>query len=164
MTSSDVPGVKPDSHLTLHYRVSLLDGGADAKSPGDTQSVIVNTFDSRPATLQLGQGQLADALESRLLGLPEASSHRFELVAGEAYGQRSPDLVQSISRALFDANVDTDSDGAFEPGDPVQINGPGGERVAGVLKAIDASAVVVDFNHPLADRAVVFEVEILGVL
>lgn len=156
--SPDSPVVKPDSHLTLHYRVSLAD---DANA---ADSVIVNTFDSRPATLQLGQGQLADALEDKLIGLPESSSHRFELAAGEAYGQRHADLVQNISRSLFDANVDTESDGDFAPGDPVQINGPGGERVAGVLKAIDSSAVVVDFNHPLADRAVVFEVEILGVL
>lgn len=158
MNPADEPVVQPDSHLTLHYRVSL------AAAAGVTAQVVIDTFGSRPATLQMGQGQLAQALEDRLLGLPESSRHRFELAAGEAYGQRSADLVQRIARPLFDANVNVESDGEFAPGDPVQINGPGGERVAGVLKAIDSEAVVVDFNHPLADRAVTFEVEILGVL
>ncbi|MGB7182977.1 MAG: FKBP-type peptidyl-prolyl cis-trans isomerase, partial [Burkholderiaceae bacterium] len=153
-TTDKPPVVGHDSHLTLHYRVSLP----------ETDAAVINTFDARPATLQMGQGQLAQALEAVLIGLPEGSQRCFDLAAGEAYGQRHADLVQTIARRLFDANVDTAADGDFEAGDPVQITGPGGERVAGVVKSINADVVVVDFNHPLAGRAIVFEVDILGVL
>ena len=52
--------VRPDSHLTLHYRLSLPDAGGVA---------VVDTFGGTPATLQLGTGQLAEPLERCLLGL-----------------------------------------------------------------------------------------------
>ena len=51
--------VQPGSFLTLHYRLAGPDG-AD----------IVNTFADKPATLSLGTGELAAALEQRLLGWP----------------------------------------------------------------------------------------------
>jgi len=152
--TDNAPIIGPDSHLTLHYRVSL--------APAATE--VISTFGARPATLQLGQGQLAEPLESLLLGLPESAQRKFELDAGRAYGERHPDMVQTFSRAVFDANVDAGVDGQFEPGDPVDFNGPSGERVAGVLKSLGDDSVVVDFNHPLAGQAVIFEVHILGVL
>jgi FKBP-type peptidyl-prolyl cis-trans isomerase SlpA len=50
--SNAQPVVTASAYLTLHYRLASLDG-AD----------IVSTFNENPATLQLGQGQLAPFLE-----------------------------------------------------------------------------------------------------
>ena len=41
---------------------------------------------------------------------------------------------------------------------------PDGSRFAGVLKSQDDTGAVFDFNHPLAGKAVRFEVKLLGVL
>ncbi|MFY9348186.1 MAG: peptidylprolyl isomerase, partial [Orrella sp.] len=41
--------VQPNSYLTLHYRIVVESG------PGKG-SVFIDTFDGRPATLQLGVG------------------------------------------------------------------------------------------------------------
>ncbi|HEY2926142.1 FKBP-type peptidyl-prolyl cis-trans isomerase, partial [Piscinibacter sp.] len=70
--------VHPGSFLTLHYRLAGPDG-AD----------IVNTFADKPATLSLGTGELAPAMESRLIGLAEGTRTSFELAAGEAFGERN---------------------------------------------------------------------------
>jgi len=148
------PIINGNSHLTLHYRVSLR----------EPPSEVISTFGSRPATIQMGGGQLAGPLEQTLLGLAEGDSKRFELSGAQAYGQRQPELVQSLSRGLFDSHVDTASDGEYLPGDVVELTGQGGERVAGVIKSIDSERVVVDLNHPLAGQDIVFEVEIVGVL
>jgi FKBP-type peptidyl-prolyl cis-trans isomerase SlpA len=86
----------------------------------------------------------------------------FDLTPGQAWGERNPQLVQRLSRAVFDANADPDA--SYEPGDVVDFARPDGGRFAGVLKSIDENAVMVDFNHPLAGQAVRFEVRILGVL
>ncbi len=148
------PTVSGTSHLTLHYRVSLREPASE----------VISTFGSRPATIQMGGGQLAPALEQALLGMHEGESRRFELTDSPAYGERQADLVQSLSRSLFDQHVNIDVDGEFSPGDIVQLTGPGGERVAGVIKSIDAERVVVDLNHPLAGQDLIFEVDILAVL
>ncbi|MEZ5649667.1 MAG: FKBP-type peptidyl-prolyl cis-trans isomerase [Burkholderiaceae bacterium] len=146
--------IGPQAHLTLHYRVALADGGAE----------VISTFGGRPATLQLGCGQLAEALEQRLIGLNEGDERHFDLAEGEAFGQRHPGLLQSFTREFFDAHAHEETEAGYVPGDIVRIRGDGGEQVAGVIKTIDAQRVVMDFNHPLAGRAIVFDVRVLGVL
>ena len=109
-------------------------------------------------------GQMAPALEQHLLGLAEGDTHRVELAPGEAFGERNAELIQSFRRDVFDANADAAADGAFSAGEVVRFRGAGGEQVAGVIKSIDEERVVLDFNHPLADQAIVFEVRLLGIL
>jgi FKBP-type peptidyl-prolyl cis-trans isomerase SlpA len=142
----------PRSHLTLHYRL------ADAETNAD----VINTFEGKPATLQLGIGQMVEGLERRLQGLEEGDHRVFEVEASECFGDRNPELVQRVSLALLTANS---APGArFVPGDLLEFPGPDGDRFAGVLKAIDEHGAVFDFNHPLAGRRMRFEVRILGVL
>jgi FKBP-type peptidyl-prolyl cis-trans isomerase SlpA len=83
-------------------------------------------------------------------------------LSGGAYGQRNPELVQKISRATLDQN--SEADASYVPGDLVDFPTPDGKRFAGVLKEITDSYALFDFNHPLAGKSVVFEVQILGVL
>jgi FKBP-type peptidyl-prolyl cis-trans isomerase SlpA len=51
---------------------------------------VINTFNDKPATLSLGTGQLAPAMEARLIGLAEGARESFDLPAGEAFGPRNP--------------------------------------------------------------------------
>ena len=133
--------VGPQSFLTLHYRLTLPESGTD----------VINTFEGKPATLQLGIGQMAEALESCLVGMADGEHRVFDLPGGEAFGQRTPDLIQKDV-------------GTYQPGDLVEFPAPDGSRFAGVLKSQDDTGAVFDFNHPLAGKAVRFEVKLLGVL
>jgi len=144
--------VKPDSYLTLHYRLSLADGEGD----------VVNTFGTNPATLQMGVGQMAEPLERCLLGLREGVRQVFELGPGEAFGERSPDLIQRVTHSLLARHGAPET--VYEPGDLVEFPTPDGQRFAGVVKEVHDSWVLFDFNHPLAGQRVRLEVEILGIL
>lgn len=147
-----VRSVEPGSFLTLHYRLSGPDG-AD----------IVNTFGDKPATLSLGTGQLAPAMEARLIGLGEGDTQRFELAPGEAFGERNPSLVQRVSLTLLREMGDPDA--SYSVGDVVQFPTPDGQGVyAGVVREVGEGWLLFDFNHPLAGQAVGFEVQVLGVL
>jgi FKBP-type peptidyl-prolyl cis-trans isomerase SlpA len=144
--------VRPGSFLTLHYRLGSRDGGD-----------IVNTFHDKPATLSLGTGELAPAMEQRLLGLPEGTRTSFELAAGEAFGARNPELLQRVKRALLDEFGDPDE--RYQVGDVVQFPTPGGQgSYAGVVRELGEDWMLFDFNHPLAGRPVTFEVHLIGVL
>ncbi|PPE68560.1 FKBP-type peptidyl-prolyl cis-trans isomerase [Caldimonas thermodepolymerans] len=144
--------VQPGSYLTLHYRLAGPDG-AD----------IINTFGGTPATLPLGTGELAPAMEQRLIGLEEGARARFEIPAGEAFGERNPDMVQRVKRKLLDELGDPDE--VYHVGDVVQFPTPDGEgSYAGVVREVGEDWVLFDFNHPLAGQPVVFEVEVIGVL
>ena len=144
--------VQPGSFLTLHYRLSGPDG-AD----------VINTFNDKPATLSLGTGELAPAVEKRLLGLAEGSHERFELAAGEAFGERNPELLQRVKRRLLAEMGDPDE--TYAVGDVVQFPTPDGQGAyAGVVRELGADWVLFDFNHPLAGQPVSFEVQLIGVL
>ena len=144
--------VQPQSFLTLHYRLSGPDG-AD----------IVNTFADKPATLSLGTGVLAPAIEARLLGLSEGTRASFELAAGEAFGDRNPQLLQRVKRTLLDELGNPAED--YSVGDVVQFPTPDGRGAyAGVVREVAGDALLFDFNHPLAGRPVTFEVQLIGVL
>ena len=114
--TTPAPTVAPGSFLTLHYRLAGPDG-AD----------LVNTFaDKLPATLTLGAGELAPAIEARLIGLPEGTHTRIELAPGEAFGERNPELLQRVKRSLMRELGDPDEE--YHVGDVVQITGnPGRE-------------------------------------
>jgi FKBP-type peptidyl-prolyl cis-trans isomerase SlpA len=151
MSNPSAPLVTESAYLTLHYRLASMDG-----------SDIVSTFNESPATLQLGNGQLAPFLEACLLGLPEGTHQTFELPPEKAFGPRNPELIQRVSRTTLDENSSRDEEYAI--GDLVEFAAPAGGRFAGVLRSIDAEGAVFDFNHPLAGQSLKFEVRIIGIL
>jgi FKBP-type peptidyl-prolyl cis-trans isomerase SlpA len=151
---SDIARVAADSHVTLHYRLSVVAHGVAHE--------VVSTFGAKPATLQLGSGQLSSGLEAHLVGLAEGDAASFEVAPEAGYGARNAELVQALARAAFDRNADPAD--SYVPGDLVQFTAPDGRRYTGVLKSNDAERVVVDFNHPLAGWPLRFEVAVIGVL
>lgn len=143
--------VTEGAFITLHYRLATIDG-----------IDIVTTFGDNPATLQLGTGQLSPLLETCLLGLAEDTTATFELGAEAAFGARNPELIQRVSKATLEENSQIGEN--YAVGDLVEFAAPAGGQFAGVLCEIDAEGALFDFNHPLAGRAVVFTVQIIGIL
>lgn len=144
--------VEPGSFLTLHYRLAGPDG-----------QPVVDTFADKPATLSIGAGQLSPAIEAHLLGLEEGAAASFDLPAGAAFGERNPELLQRVKLALLRNLGDPDAD--YGVGDVVEFPTPDGQgRYAGVVRECGPDWLLFDFNHPLAGRAVRFDVKLLGVL
>jgi FKBP-type peptidyl-prolyl cis-trans isomerase SlpA len=147
-----VKPIEPGSFLTLHYRLSGPDG-----------TEVINTFGARPATLSVGAGQLAPAMESRLIGLRAGARDTFRFDADEAFGPRNPQLLQRVQRSLVDRFGAPDA--AYEVGDVVQFPRPDGEPgYAGMVREVGDDWLLFDFNHPLAGQSVTFEVQVIEVL
>ena len=105
--------VQPGSFLTLHYRLAGPDG-----------QDVVNTFNDKPATLSMGAGQLAPAIEAQLIGLSEGAHESFELPAGAAFGPRNAGMLQRVKLSLLHRLGDADAD--YSVGDVVQFPTPDG--------------------------------------
>ena len=122
----------------------------------------MDTFTGRPATLQLGSGQWSPGMEIPLLGHPEGDCFSYTLKPKDAYGDRNPDLLQRVSRAMLTENAGADA--GFTPGDVVEFTAPNGGRYSGVLKEFGADSALFDFNHPLAGITLRVDIDLLGVL
>lgn len=147
--------VRPDSYLTLHYRIELASGPAAG-------SVFADTFTGRPGTLQMGSGQWAPGIEAALLGRTEGERFTFDVPATQAYGDRNPELLQWVARSLIDSEAADPAD--FTPGEIIEFAAPNGGRYSGVLKELEDDRALFDFNHPLAGVDLRVEVSLLGVL
>ena len=144
--------VQPDSFLTLHYRLAGPDGGD-----------VVSTFGDTPATLALGTGQLAPAIEACLVGMAEGTRTTWHLEPGVAYGPRNPDMLQRVKRSLLARHGDPGEE--YRVGDIVEFPTPDGQgRFAGVVREEGDDWLLFDFNHPLAGQPVTFEVQLIGVM
>ena len=135
---------------TLELRYALRPRGGD--------DVVSNFDDAEPDTVTLGDGTLAPALEQWLVGLVAGERHIFLLDPWQAFGESQPDLVQTLPKADLPDDVELAVDQL------VEFAMPNGETVAGHVLEIGDDAVKVDFNHPLADLAIEFEVEIVRIL
>ena len=139
--------IAANSLVTLHYRVTNSDGFE-----------FISTFDNRPATLQLGTGELAPPFEQCLIGLPADTCRSFDLPPDAAFGAHNPDLVQRIRRS------DLPDDTMPELLANITMQNVTGQQFTGIVRERDENGLLVDFNHPLAGKSLRFEVDIKGIL
>lgn len=139
--------VQADSLVTLHYRMALAD-----------DEELITTFGGSPATLKLGNGELAPTLERCLEGLPVGERRVFALETGQAFGTHDPQLVERVPLTAFPADVPPAEMSMIE------FTGPDGAKYAGLVRRVGEGVATVDFNHPLAGKAIRFEVEIVGIV
>ncbi len=133
------------SQVSLHFSVSLENG-----------MEIDNTRSrSEPVSLTIGDGNLLEGFEKALLGLRAGDRRTVHLPPEDAFGPWNPDNIQTFDTVKFGARPELNQVVEFE--DKAKTT------LAGVVKSVTDDVTEVDFNHPLAGRNVVFEVEIARV-
>jgi len=146
---NDDTRIAQGSQVALHFSVAL-----------ETGVEIDNTRSyPEPVSLVIGDGNLLEGFEKALLGLRAGDRRTVHLPPEDAFGPWNPDNVQLFDTVQF---VKT-GEGRPEVGTMMEFQDKGGGTLAGVVKTVNDDKVEVDFNHPLAGRNVVFEVEIAKV-
>ncbi|NDP48437.1 MAG: peptidylprolyl isomerase [Sulfuriferula multivorans] len=129
-----------------------------ALRPRGGEDIISNFDEAQPDTITLGDGTLSPMLEQWLIDLHPGERHVFLLDPWQAYGASQPDLVQTLPKSDLPADLNIVADQLFE------FTMPNGQTLAGRVLELGDAAVKVDFNHPLADLSIEFEVEIIRIL
>lgn len=124
----------------------------------DNGDVVDSTFNGKPASFVLGDGNLPGAVETFLNGMKAGESNTFSLSPEQVFGQPNPQNVQEVPRQKFA------SDMALSEGLAISFADKSGAELPGVVTAFDEERVTIDFNHPLAGKNLLFQVEILEVV
>lgn len=106
-----------------------------------------------PQTICLGQGFLLMGLEKKLEG-KDIGKHTIELAPVEAFGRKDPKRIR-----LFPTNKFIEQQVLPEPGTLVNMDG-----VVGMIKTVSGGRTTVDFNHPLAGKEVVYDVDVQAIV
>lgn len=138
--------IVPGSQVRMHFTLRLDDG-----------TEVETSTHGAPIDFEMGDGTLITGLERALYGLKTGDRQTLRISPEEGYGARDPENIYNIKRDMFENEL------PVEPGVVMGFELPSGEEVHGTIVSIDANDIRVDFNHPLAGREVIFEVEILDV-
>lgn len=140
--------VSPGDTLLLRY----------ALRPRGGDDLVSNFDDPEPDTVTLGDGTLEPMLEQWLIDLVPGERHVFLLEPWQAFGISQPELIQTLPLSDLPAGMELQTDQL------VEFSMPNGQTLAGHILEVGEDVVKVDFNHPLADLSIEFEVEIVRIL
>jgi FKBP-type peptidyl-prolyl cis-trans isomerase SlyD len=132
-----------DKVIALHYTLTV--DGDKVESSHDL---------GEPLWILLGHGQLIPGLEKALQDHAAGDTLQVEVPAAEGYGERQQDQIQRMSKKYF-PQADR-----LKPGMVTVLKlKDGGQRAVTVHK-VGMSAIDVDLNHPMAGKALHFDVAI----
>ncbi len=105
---------------------------------------------------------VVEPLEQALEGLSAGDEFNVKATAEQAFGPYEPEHVLTLERELFMVDGKFD-DEMVKVGHAVPMMTADGFRMMGLVKEISAQSVVMDFNHPLAGKDIVFKGKVLTV-
>jgi FKBP-type peptidyl-prolyl cis-trans isomerase 2 len=107
-----------------------------------------------PLITTLGQGQLIKGFESGLIDMLEGDKKTIEIESVDAYGDHVEDMIIEVGKDKVPEGV--------EVGQVLQTVGPMGPSFVKVMEVKD-DVVVIDANHPLAGKKLIFDLEVVSI-
>ena len=134
----------------------------------DTEEVFDTTYDEvaqevglfdenktyKPIPIVVGGNHLLPAIEEAIIGLEEGETKHVEVDADNAFGPRDPKMVQLVPMKEFKKQGMTPF-----PGMKIQSEGNTGK-----ILTVNGGRVKVDFNHELAGKDLVYDVEVTEII
>lgn len=132
--------------VKVHYTGTLEDGTQFDSSAGRD-----------PLEFTMGEGQVIPGFEQALSDMEIGDTKTVNIPAEEAYGPHQPELVQQVAREQIPTDIE------LAVGVQLQAQGPEGQVFRLVVTELDDANVTLDGNHPLAGKALTFELELVEI-
>ena len=134
----------------------------------DTEDVFDTTYDEiaqeaglfdenktyKPIPIVVGGNHLLPAIEEAIIGLEQGDKKTIEVDSDNAFGPRDPKMIQLVPMREFKKQGMT----------PVQGMRIQSEGATGKILTVNGGRVKVDFNHELAGKDLVYDVEVTEII
>jgi len=131
-------------HVKFHYTLKV-----DGK-------VIESSLEGNPLEYTHGKDPIIPGLQKGLEGHKEGDKCQINVTPEEGYGLIHKDLLVEVSKTKM-------PEGDIKLGTQLTAKSGTGQNLQGRVKDIRPDTILVDFNHPLAGKNLVFDVEVLAV-
>ncbi len=122
----------------------------------DGDTVVDSNVGGAPLVFMFGKGQIIPGLENGIANMAIGEKADVLVQPEDAYGELNPEAKQEVPKDQF-AGID------LEVGMTLYGQGEDGGTVQVIVKEIGEENVVIDFNHPLAGKALMFTVTVNNV-
>ena len=137
--------IKEGASVSVNYTGRLEDGTIFDTSIQEGRT---------PLTAKLGEGKLIPGFENGLIGMSIGEKKTIEIEPSDAYGELNEEMIQEVALTQVPENV--------KVGDMLQGQNQYGP-VQVTVKEVNESTAVLDMNHPLAGKKLIFDLEVVSV-
>ncbi|MDP6741515.1 MAG: peptidylprolyl isomerase [Candidatus Thalassarchaeaceae archaeon] len=134
--------IENDTVAIVHYRGTFPEDGEEFDS----------SHGSEPLAFLVGHKGMIPGFEREMMGAEVGEKREFTLMAEDAYGEQTDEAIMDIPSGEFPEDME------MELGMTL-MSAMGPFRIVGITD----DQIKCDFNHPLAGRALKFEVEVVEV-
>lgn len=138
--------VKANDKVKVHYKGTLSSGEVFDSSEG-----------REPLEFTLGQGQIIPGFEQGIMGMQVEESKTINIPAAEAYGEMKEELKQQVPKDKLPPEIKP------EVGLQIMSRTTNGQEIPLVITEVNADSIVVDANHPLAGKDLIFEITLISI-
>jgi len=148
--------------VTIHYVGRFEDGSifdtsrqAVARHEDLITAQGVEPAEYAPLSFTVGRGDIIEGLEESLVGLEDGEEATVEVPPEKSYGEFEEEKIREYDAEAFEEMVGSEPE--------VGLHVEAKNDLHGDVTAVRDDTVEVDFNHELAGRTLVFEIEIIDV-
>ena len=135
--------IKEGSKVKVHYTGKL-----------ENDKVFDSSVEKDPLEVVIGVSGLIKGFEDGLIGMQEGEKKTIEIEPKDAYGEHIEGRTQELDRSTLPEDI--------QVGMVLQATSDDGSMII-TIKEIKEDVVVLDANHPLAGRKLIFDLEVLEV-
>lgn len=137
---------KKGDTVKIHYHGRLTDG---------------TTFDSsegrEPLEFELGGGQVIPGFDLGVTGMAIGEKKTINIPAAEAYGEKNEEMILEFPKAQFPEDM------VPEIGMQLNMSNGQGQNFPVVIVEVKEEVVMLDANHPLAGKELIFDLELVEI-
>ncbi|MCK0158519.1 peptidylprolyl isomerase [Cellulophaga sp. F20128] len=138
--------VKENNTVKVNYTGKLSDGQIFDSSEGKD-----------PLEFTLGQGQIIPGFEKGLIDMKLNEKKTITIAKEEAYGEVNEALKQEVKKTELPGDITP------EVGMGLVSKSPDGQEINLRVIEIKEESIVIDGNHPLAGKELIFDLEVVGI-
>ncbi|MBT5022141.1 peptidylprolyl isomerase [Candidatus Woesearchaeota archaeon] len=139
--------VKVGDKVKVHYKGTLDNGEVFDSSEGKD-----------PLEFEVGAGQVIKGFEEGLVGMEPGDKKELKIPPEKAYGNRMDKLIQKVPKDMVPENVE------LKEGAVLTLQAPTGQVIPAKVVSFTDAEVTLDLNHPLAEKTLIFNVELVEVV
>lgn len=139
--------VKKGDLVRVHYTGTLLDGTQFDSSVG-----------RNPLEFTVGAGQMIAGFDAGVLGMVVGEKKTLQIDPENAYGHSNPEAIIEFPKENVPAEMQ------LEPGMQLNLQNQYGQPVPVVVLEVKDDVIIMDANHSLAGKDLIFEVELVEIV
>ncbi|MDP5122042.1 MAG: FKBP-type peptidyl-prolyl cis-trans isomerase [Spirosomaceae bacterium] len=153
--------IAPNTVVTLTYELYI--GEPEESEEEETFEIAEVVGEDDPMVFLHSKSGLPEAFEENLNGLSVGDEFNFWLEPEAGYGDYDPEATMVLPIDMFKDPDGNEIVEMLEIGNVLPFTNEEGNQINGQLIEISDTEITVDFNHPLAGKAMHFEGKVTGV-